>query len=41
MKQAHRKYRKAARRAYRILIVLCCLALIAAVLVWYARQGAS
>lgn len=37
---APKKYRKAARRAYRFLIVLCCLALVAAVLIWYAaREG--
>ncbi|WP_158211882.1 hypothetical protein [Robiginitalea sediminis] len=31
----HRKYRKTARRLYRLLIVCCALALILAVLLWY------
>jgi len=41
MARAHKAYRKAARRAYRLLIVLCCLALIAAVLIWFSGQPGS
>ena len=35
MKTRHRTYRKIARRFYRLLIILCTLALIGAVLIWY------
>ena len=31
----HRKYRLWARRAYRVLIVVCSLAVIVAVVIWY------
>lgn len=40
METPHRKYRRIARRFYRLLIVVCTLALILAALVWYRYRGA-
>ncbi len=40
MSDSNRRYRRNARRAYRLLIVICTLALIAAALIWYTSDGA-
>ncbi|WP_255443992.1 hypothetical protein [Robiginitalea sp. SC105] len=40
MDNPHRRYRRNARRIYRLLIVLCTLALIAAALIWYSAEKA-